>query len=79
MNSMVGALNKLPIAVVGMLFFSDPVTLVGIFSLLLAFFAGILYSYAKSLKSSSTPLPVYQKLEQQDEVVDLKTSTLQKN
>lgn len=82
---MVGALNKLPIAIAGMLFFSDPVTPTGVMGVFLgkvflfqmthelflyschkiAFFAGILYSYAKSQKASPA-LPVYAKVDMVD-------------
>ncbi|KND01080.1 UDP-galactose transporter [Spizellomyces punctatus DAOM BR117] len=63
--SMVGALNKLPIAVAGMIFFNDPVTFGGVAGVLIAFFAGIVYSHAKSVQptagvkpASDLPLPV---------------------
>ncbi|KAJ1554585.1 GDP-mannose transporter into the lumen of the Golgi, partial [Cladochytrium tenue] len=46
--SMVGALNKLPIAVAGMIFFDDPVTVGAVLGVFIAFFAGIIYAYAKS-------------------------------
>lgn len=55
---MVGGLNKLPIAISGMLFFHDPVTFSSVSSILIAFTAGLVYSYAKTLKSDSG-LPVY--------------------
>ncbi|KAI9331679.1 hypothetical protein DFJ73DRAFT_856838 [Zopfochytrium polystomum] len=59
--SMVGALNKLPIAVAGMMFFDDPVTVGGVLGVLIAFFAGIIYTYSKSTNSTlqprHTPLP----------------------
>ncbi|KAF8633246.1 hypothetical protein AX15_001441 [Amanita polypyramis BW_CC] len=45
--SMVGALNKLPVAASGMLFFDDPVTLGSISAIAVGFFAGILYAVAK--------------------------------
>ena len=54
--SMVGALNKLPIAVAGMIFFDDPVTLTGVMGVILAFFAGLVYSYAKSRPQMALPL-----------------------
>ncbi|ORX47942.1 hypothetical protein BCR36DRAFT_584635 [Piromyces finnis] len=46
--SMVGALNKLPISVAGMIFFDDPVTFGGICGVAIAFASGILFSYAKT-------------------------------
>ncbi|KAJ3169453.1 GDP-mannose transporter into the lumen of the Golgi [Geranomyces variabilis] len=62
--SMVGALNKLPIAVAGMLFFDDNVTLGGVCGVVIAFLAGIVYSHAKNMQNSagvkptsSLPLP----------------------
>jgi len=46
--SMTGALNKLPVAASGMIFFGDPVTLGSISAVTVGFFAGILYAIAKS-------------------------------
>jgi len=46
--SMVGALNKLPVATSGMLFFGDPVTFGSVLAILLGFFAGVLYAVAKT-------------------------------
>ncbi|KAJ3100289.1 GDP-mannose transporter into the lumen of the Golgi [Phlyctochytrium planicorne] len=46
--SMVGALNKLPIAIAGMIFFDDPVTFAGVCGVFIAFAAGILYTYSKN-------------------------------
>jgi len=46
--SMVGALNKLPIAVSGMIFFGDPTTFGSVSAVLIGFFSGILYSIAKN-------------------------------
>ncbi|KAJ2996158.1 GDP-mannose transporter into the lumen of the Golgi [Globomyces sp. JEL0801] len=63
--SMVGALNKLPIAVFGMIFFDDAViNFASISGLLMAFFAGALYSYAKS--QPQTAPNTYSQLESQD-------------
>jgi GDP-mannose transporter len=45
---MVGALNKLPVAASGMLFFGDAVTLGSVSAIGLGFFAGILYAVAKN-------------------------------
>ena len=45
---MVGALNKLPVAASGMLFFGDPVTPGSVSAVGVGFFAGILYSVAKN-------------------------------
>lgn len=50
--SMVGALNKLPIAIAGMVLFEDPVTFGSVAGVMIAFTAGLIYSYAKSAKTS---------------------------
>lgn len=46
--SMVGALNKLPIAVSGIVFFGDPATFSNVTAIMIGFIAGIVYSYAKA-------------------------------
>ncbi|KAK2465630.1 hypothetical protein APHAL10511_002174 [Amanita phalloides] len=46
--SMVGALNKLPVAASGMLFFGDPITFGSVSAIVVGFFAGVLYAVAKS-------------------------------
>jgi len=46
--SMVGALNKLPVAASGMLFFGDPVTLGSASAVSVGFVAGLIYSVAKN-------------------------------
>lgn len=46
-NSMVGALNKLPVAASGMLFFGDAVTFGSVSAVLVGFLAGIVYAVAK--------------------------------
>ncbi|KAF7356812.1 UDP-galactose transporter [Mycena venus] len=46
--SMVGALNKLPVAASGMLFFGDPVTAGSVSAIGVGFFAGLLYAVAKN-------------------------------
>ncbi|BGP21289.1 GDP-mannose transporter into the lumen of the Golgi [Rhodotorula toruloides] len=51
--SMVGALNKLPVAASGILFFSDPATFANVSSILVGFFAGLVYSAAKTAQSSA--------------------------
>ncbi|KAJ3257748.1 GDP-mannose transporter into the lumen of the Golgi [Chytriomyces hyalinus] len=63
--SMVGALNKLPISVSGMVFFGDPATFGSVTGVIVAFAGGILYSYAKSKqalansgKAGMLPVPV---------------------
>lgn len=45
--SMVGALNKLPLAISGLLFFGNPVTLGGCTAIALGFVSGLVYAYAK--------------------------------
>ncbi|KAI5121508.1 hypothetical protein M0805_006545 [Coniferiporia weirii] len=45
--SMVGALNKLPVAASGMLFFGDPVTLGSVSAVSVGFLAGVVYAVAK--------------------------------
>lgn len=51
-NSMVGALNKLPVAASGMVFFGDPVTVGSVSSVLTGFIAGLVYAVAKSAQSA---------------------------
>jgi len=46
--SMVGALNKLPVAASGLLFFGDAVTFGSVSAIGLGFFAGIVYAVAKN-------------------------------
>ncbi|KAF8924527.1 GDP-mannose transporter into the lumen of the Golgi [Dissophora ornata] len=46
--SMVGALNKLPVAASGILFLGDPATAGNIIGIFLGFIAGLLYSYSKT-------------------------------
>lgn len=60
--SMVGALNKLPIAVFGMIFFDAVVSVTSVSSIIIAFVAGGLYSYAKSYPQFNN-LPLYTKVE----------------
>lgn len=46
--SMVGALNKLPVAASGMIFFGDAVTFGSVSAVSVGFFAGLVYAIAKS-------------------------------
>ncbi|KAH7890681.1 hypothetical protein F5I97DRAFT_1837576 [Phlebopus sp. FC_14] len=46
--SMVGALNKLPVAASGMLFFGDAVTFGSVSAIGVGFFAGVIYAIAKN-------------------------------
>lgn len=52
--SMVGALNKLPIAVSGLIFFDAPVTLGSVSAIAIGFVSGIVYSIAK-FKQNAKP------------------------
>ncbi|GAA5826082.1 hypothetical protein JCM3770_000980 [Rhodotorula araucariae] len=54
--SMVGALNKLPVAASGILFFGDPANFANVFSILVGFLAGLVYAAAKSAQSSAAKL-----------------------
>ncbi|KAN0061447.1 GDP-mannose transporter into the lumen of the Golgi [Thecaphora frezii] len=55
--SMVGALNKLPLAVSGMVFFKDPpVTLGSTSAIGLGFLAGLVYAYAKNKQAEAAKL-----------------------
>ncbi len=55
--SMVGALNKLPIALSGLIFFDAPVTLPSVSAIGVGFVSGIVYTLAK-VKQSSKPKSV---------------------
>ncbi|KAF8941608.1 GDP-mannose transporter [Dissophora ornata] len=46
--SMVGALNKLPVAASGILFLGDPATFGNVVGILFGFVAGLIYSYSKT-------------------------------
>ena len=57
---MVGALNKLPVAASGILFFGDAATLGSVTAIFLGFLAGVVYAIAKSQQSKGTlflPIP----------------------
>lgn len=45
--SMVGALNKLPIAVSGLVFFDAPVTFGSVTAIIIGFISGLVYAWAK--------------------------------
>ena len=49
---MVGALNKLPIALSGLIFFDAPRNFLSIFSIFLGFLSGIVYAVAKQKKQA---------------------------
>lgn len=58
--SMVGALNKLPIAVSGLVFFDAPVTIPSVSAIFVGFVSGIVYAVAKvrqNLKPKAGGLP----------------------
>ncbi|KAK4512492.1 uncharacterized protein ATC70_003193 [Mucor velutinosus] len=52
--SMVGALNKLPIAASGIMFFGDPATFGNVTAIIVGFIAGLVYSVAKTLANKAT-------------------------
>ncbi|GAA6026316.1 hypothetical protein JCM11491_003427 [Sporobolomyces phaffii] len=54
--SMVGALNKLPVAASGLIFFGDPATFANVSSIFVGFVAGLVYSAAKSAQSAQAKL-----------------------
>ena len=64
---MVGALNKLPVAASGMIFFGDPITLGSVSAVGVGFFAGLVYAVAKNNQkkaeagSQPTVLPMTRK------------------
>lgn len=49
---MVGALNKLPVAASGMMFFGDAVTFPSVSAIFTGFVAGLVYAAAKSAQSA---------------------------
>ncbi|CEG63886.1 Putative GDP-mannose transporter [Rhizopus microsporus] len=51
--SMVGSLNKLPIAISGIVFFGDKATFGNVTAIFMGFVAGIVYSYAKAFPKSA--------------------------
>ncbi|RPB00113.1 UDP-galactose transporter [Choiromyces venosus 120613-1] len=51
--SMVGALNKLPLAISGLIFFDAPVTFFSVTAIAIGFFSGIVYALAKVKQSQS--------------------------
>jgi GDP-mannose transporter len=64
--SMVGALNKLPIAVTGLLFFESEVTWGGIVAIFMGFGSGVVYAWAKNGEKGKER--VLERLEEQDEI-----------
>ncbi|KAI7891793.1 uncharacterized protein EV154DRAFT_419836 [Mucor mucedo] len=51
--SMVGSLNKLPIAISGLVFFGDVATVSNVSAILIGFIAGMVYSHAKAFPSKA--------------------------
>lgn len=51
--SMVGALNKLPIAISGLIFFDAPVTLASVAAIFVGFVSGLVYAVAQIWKKKS--------------------------
>ncbi|KAI9002074.1 hypothetical protein DFJ74DRAFT_696510 [Hyaloraphidium curvatum] len=64
-TSVAGALNKLPVAVTGMLVFGDPVTVTSVGGVLLAFFGGLLYTHAKTREKAAPPALDVEKAEKE--------------
>ena len=58
--SMVGALNKLPIAISGLVFFDAPVTMASVSAIFVGFVSGVVYALAKvwQKKDDKNVLPV---------------------
>ncbi|GAA95563.1 uncharacterized protein L969DRAFT_85250 [Mixia osmundae IAM 14324] len=54
--SMVGALNKLPVAASGMVFFGDPITTGSVGGVLTGFVAGLVYALAKANQAAAKKL-----------------------
>lgn len=58
---MVGALNKLPIAISGLVFFDAPVTFASVSAIFVGFVSGLVYALAKvwqkAAESSKSVLP----------------------
>lgn len=58
--SMVGALNKLPIAVSGLIFFDAPITFGSVSAIFLGFISGLVYTWSKVKGQVKNVLPVSQ-------------------
>jgi GDP-mannose transporter len=57
--AMVGALNKLPLAIFGIIFFASPITLGGVAAITLGFVSGLVYAWAK-ISKTQPPRPVHE-------------------
>lgn len=53
--SMVGALNKLPMSIAGIVFFAAPVTLGSVTAIMIGFVSGIVYTVAKTFEGRRKP------------------------
>ena len=53
---MVGALNKLPIAISGLVFFDAPVTFGSVSAIFIGFVSGIVYSWAKVRQNAASKM-----------------------
>ncbi|KAM7182748.1 hypothetical protein V8F33_014052 [Rhypophila sp. PSN 637] len=58
--SMVGALNKLPIAVSGLIFFDAPITFGSVSAIILGFISGLVFTWSKVKQKVQNVLPVSQ-------------------
>ncbi|KAM7204022.1 GDP-mannose transporter [Naviculisporaceae sp. PSN 640] len=58
--SMVGALNKLPIAISGLIFFDAPITFGSVSAIFLGFISGLVYTWSKVKGTVKNVLPVSQ-------------------
>lgn len=56
--AMAGALNKLPMAVAGLVFFAAPVTFGSVSAIILGFISGLIYTWAKNRRSHPPGLPL---------------------
>ena len=56
--SVVGALNKLPIAVSGLIFFDAPVTIPSVSAIIVGFVSGIVYAVSKVRQSSKPKIGI---------------------
>jgi GDP-mannose transporter len=52
--SMIGALNKLPIAISGLVFFAAPITVGSVSAIVIGFISGIVYAWAKTKENEKS-------------------------
>ena len=74
--SMVGALNKLPIAISGIVFFEREVTFGGIVAIFMGFGSGVVYTWAKNQEKKREA--VLERVQEGDEI-ELETMAGKKN